>query len=417
MNDNSLKKSRVLYIFEAGLEYLISILVSGAFLAVVTKELGISDSLTGIISAFISLGCLFQLGSLFIRRNKVKRFVIWSSILNQILFMLIYVCPIVPIPRDIRTACFVLIIFTAYFIYNLAHPKKISWFMSLVPDKERGRFTAVKEITSLIAGTVFSFVMGEISDRFRAAGNMRGMFITGAVMIFALTVFHTLTMLFSIEPDSTKVRASSLKTGVLQIKNNKNVRKLTLMFVLWNIASYSTVSFYGSYQINELELPQSVIALLVAAGSISRIVCSVPMGSYADKTGFAKMLRLCLIIVCIAFGCAAFATPSTGLICFLLYYIFHGIAMSGINSALINLVFDYVDKEYRSDALAVTQAVAGVCGFIATLCVSPMVSFVQKEGNTLFGINVYAQQVTSVIAILFTVVTILYLHFNIVKKK
>ena len=50
-----------MYIFEAALEYLISILVPGSFLATITKELGISDSLTGILSSVISLGCLFQL--------------------------------------------------------------------------------------------------------------------------------------------------------------------------------------------------------------------------------------------------------------------------------------------------------------------------------------------------------------------
>ncbi len=50
-----------MYIFEAGPEYLISILVAGSFLATLTRELGISDGLTGILSSIISLGCLFQL--------------------------------------------------------------------------------------------------------------------------------------------------------------------------------------------------------------------------------------------------------------------------------------------------------------------------------------------------------------------
>ncbi len=48
-----------MYILEAALEYLISILVVGSFLATLTKELGMSDGLTGILSSVISLGCLF----------------------------------------------------------------------------------------------------------------------------------------------------------------------------------------------------------------------------------------------------------------------------------------------------------------------------------------------------------------------
>ena len=81
--DSSLKRSRLMYIFEAALEYLISILVTGSFLATITKELGISDSLTGILSSVISLGCLFQLLSLSVRRAKVKSFVMILSVIKR----------------------------------------------------------------------------------------------------------------------------------------------------------------------------------------------------------------------------------------------------------------------------------------------------------------------------------------------
>jgi hypothetical protein len=82
------KRSRLMCIFEAAIEYLISILVASSYLARLTKELGFSDGLTGILSNIISLGCLFQLLSLSLRRTKVKGFVIIFSIINQLLFML-----------------------------------------------------------------------------------------------------------------------------------------------------------------------------------------------------------------------------------------------------------------------------------------------------------------------------------------
>ena len=53
------KRGRFMYILEAALEYFIALLVAGSFLATLTKELGFSDSLTGILSSVISLGCLF----------------------------------------------------------------------------------------------------------------------------------------------------------------------------------------------------------------------------------------------------------------------------------------------------------------------------------------------------------------------
>ena len=88
---NSYKRSRLLYHAEAALEYLVALTVSGSFLAYLTASLGISDSLTGIISSIISLGCLFQLCSLFVRKKRFKSFVIWASMLNQLSFMMLYV--------------------------------------------------------------------------------------------------------------------------------------------------------------------------------------------------------------------------------------------------------------------------------------------------------------------------------------
>lgn len=60
MQEKILKRSRIMYILEAAIEYFISILVASSYLATLTKELGFSDSLTGILSWVISLGCFFN---------------------------------------------------------------------------------------------------------------------------------------------------------------------------------------------------------------------------------------------------------------------------------------------------------------------------------------------------------------------
>ena len=95
-----------MYIFEAALEYFISILVAGSYLATLTKELGFSDSLTGILSSVISLGCLFQLFSLLVRRKKVKAFVLIFSIINQLLFMLLYIIPLTNFEKHTKIVIF-----------------------------------------------------------------------------------------------------------------------------------------------------------------------------------------------------------------------------------------------------------------------------------------------------------------------
>ncbi len=180
MNNNKerlLKRGQLMYIFEATFEYFISILVAGSYLATLTKYLGFSDSLTGILSSIISLGCLFQLLSISVQKSRVKRFVILFSIINQLLFMLLYVVPLTSGSKPIRTVLFVIFIFLAYLIYNFVHPKKINWFMSLVDDSHRGDFTANKEMVSLVSGLGFTFLMGAVVDYFAEQNKIKTAFI------------------------------------------------------------------------------------------------------------------------------------------------------------------------------------------------------------------------------------------------
>ena len=173
MDEKLLKRSRLYYIIEAALEYFISILVAGTFLATLTNDLGFDTATTGVISSIISLGCVFQLIAMFVFRGRVKTPVIILSIFNQLLFTVLYVIPLLGGDEALKRTLFVIAIFVAYLVYNIAHPAKIDWLMSLVDDTRRGRFTATKEIVSLIGGTAFTFAMGFVIDYFEAKNEIQ----------------------------------------------------------------------------------------------------------------------------------------------------------------------------------------------------------------------------------------------------
>jgi len=414
VEDNKLKISRIMYILEAAFEYLITIPVTGSYLATLTGYIGMTDSLTGIMSSIVSLGCLFQLLSLLFHPKRVKAVVIALSIFNQMLFMLLYMVPFINVNTGTKNIIFIVLIILAYLIYNIAHPKKIAWLMSLVDDEKRGSFTANKEIVSLISGMVFTFVLGNVIDAFEAKGDMKAAFLLCMATIFVLTTLHTITMLFSVERN-TKSKKITFKSAFNTIKDKK-VLKITVVFVLWNIAYYSAFPFYGSYNIKELGFSLGFVSVITIISSFCRILVSRLWGKYADKNSFAKMIVWCMLIAMLGFLAASFSTPQTGKIFQTAYMVLNAVAMGGINSALINLVFDYTTPEHRSDALAVNQAFSGLAGFLSTLAASVLVTHIQKNSNTLFGVKIYAQQVMSLVAFCVTVVTVLYVYFAIVKK-
>ena len=410
-----IKRGQLMYICEAALEYLISILVAGSFLATLTGELGFSDSLTGILSSIISLGCVFQMLSVFIRRKRMKSFVIIMSMTNQVLFMLLYVIPVFEISGTVKTILFIVFIFSAYFIYNIAHPKKINWLMSLVDNEFRGVFTANKEIVSLISGMAFTYAMGAVIDYFSSRNEIRTAMVLSAVVIFVLMMLHTLTMVLTPEPEQPESEHRNMFKTMAEILGNRSVIQVTVVFVLFYISTYVATPFYGTYLIGELDLSLKMVSGLTIMSSIVRIAVSRFWGKYADRTSFGNMIQKCLLVLAFGYLFAVFATPVNGIVMFALYYMFYGAAMGGINSALINLIYDYVAMEKRADSLAVCQATSGISGFMATLIASAFVAFVQKSGNSLFGINVYAQQVVSVVAC--AVVMLAFVYVRMVFEK
>ena len=74
---------------QCAFEYFISLLVTDAFLAKLLAYIGISDSLIGIISSFISMAFVIQLMSIFLMRLKVstKKLVMIFDTLSIFFFM------------------------------------------------------------------------------------------------------------------------------------------------------------------------------------------------------------------------------------------------------------------------------------------------------------------------------------------
>lgn len=410
------KRNQRFFIIQSSLEGLTMVLIGGSFLATLTKELGFSDGLTGVLSSVISLGCLFQLLSILIRPKKLKSAIIITTMVNQLLFSLLYVFPFVNVSQKLKTVLFAVFLVGAHCLYNSLYPKKISWMLSVVDDNMRGRFTANKEVVALSASIVFSYTMGWLVDWFSARGQIKIAFSICCGVMLVLMLLHSLALCF-IEEKEIEHPLKSLKNDFFQLIKNKRVGQVITLYIIYHMGVYSCVPFFGTYQIKELGLSLSFITTLSIVGTILRIITSKPWGVYADRSSFAATIEKSFWVLAASYLCVVFATPSNGAVMFALYNILNCIAASGLMIALTNLVFDYVPQENRSDAMALSLALSGVAGFITTLCISPLIGGIQENGNRVFGLPMYAQQVVAVIGMLLVLGSALYVRVTLLKHK
>ena len=399
--------SRLCIIIEAALEYFISIMVTGAYLARITQSLGFSDSLTGILSSFVSMGCVFQLGAVVLFRStrRVRRPVFACQIINQLLLACVYLTPVLNLSQPQKTALFLVLFVCAYLLNNLYIPPKAGWLISLIPDHTRGAFTARKEMVSLLGGMIFTYLTGTLIDRMEAAGDQQMSFVAGGAAILILMFLHTLSLLPVRENASQEQKSVSVR----ELMHNRMYWLVVPVVLLWNVANGCATPYYGAYQIKELGFSMTYISVLSIVYSVVRIAASPLLGRMADRHSFIRMVTLCFIIAAAGFAVNCFTIPQNGKVFFMLYNALHAVSMAGINSSLTNLIYDYVKGESRRNALAISSALGGLLGFGSTCLMSPLVNRIQQNGNCLAGWKLYPAQAVSGIALLITLGLIVYL--------
>lgn len=280
-----------MYIIEAALEYFVSIAVSGAYLAYLATAIGISDALTGVLTSFVSLGCGFQILAVLLGGN-IKRNVTILHLINEAAFTLLYVTPFFPASSTAKTVIFTALMLIGFALNNVANPPKTDRFMKSVDKDKRGVFTANKEIASLISGMAFSLLLGYVIDGFKAAGNDRGAFATCGAVLGVITVLHAVTIISSKDlpeqsiaqteekltetAEASEETKNALKRGGLRAAlRDKNLMKVVRTIALWRIVQYSTVPFYGTYQIKELGFSMVFVSVLAIVYAVIPVVLDV----------------------------------------------------------------------------------------------------------------------------------------------
>ena len=147
-----------------------------------------------------------------------------------------------------------------------------------------------------------------------------------------------------------------------------------------------------------------------------RFALSRPFGYFSDKFTYANGLRLGFVVAAIAFAANIFATPDTRFL-IIVFTVLYGISGAGTSQNLLNISYSYVASRYFVQATAIKSSISGLCGFGASVLAGRLLSHIQQNGNTLFGIPVYGQQVLSAISLVLMVAAILFCKFVIEKQK
>ena len=417
----SYKRSRWAYTLECAFEYFIALLVSDVFLATLLSEMGIPDSVIGIISSLISFAFLFQLFSLFIVQHirNVKLVAVPIHLVSQMFFILLYLLPFFNIPHTLRTAVIIGCILLAYFGNYLVTSLIFNWGNSYVEPSNRAGFAARKEIISLLSGIIVSLSMGYAIDLFIENGNIKGGFILIAAVMLASSLcdFICLMLMKNQKREKTQGEKSEPFWQTVRILfSNKSYVYTVILHSIFNFGVHITSGFMGIYKTKDLLISVGVVQIINIAAALARAVFSMPIALYSSKKSYAKGIMLGMFIAALSFLFNIFSSPSHWWFV-ILYTVLYNISCAGTGQNMLNMLYSYVDKKYFVQASAIKSSVSGILGFLASVIGGYIVDAVQKNGNTVFGITVYAQQLLSAISLVFLIVGIVFVKLVLSRQR
>ncbi|MBQ7778941.1 MAG: MFS transporter [Clostridia bacterium] len=416
----SAKRSRLMYIIEAAFEYFVLLLIGGAYLAKLLSNMGIPDSTVGIISSVLSLAVFSQLISIFFvqKIRNVKKTVVPIHMLGQCLFTFLYLLPFLKLPTSVASLFVGGCLLIGYLCRSSVASIIYRWASSFVDPSRRASFSSAVSIVSLSSDIVVSFGASALFDYLcKTHGDHAGfLFLAILILVFNVVDLICLACMTNVKQEPEE-RAHTLKVSevIRMLFSNKSYICAIFAYALWCVGSGIFVGFIGIYQIKELGMSLTLIAGLGIGSSFAQMLSSKLIADYTDKRNYAYGLNLGFSIAAVATLCIVFTTPKIWWM-MIFYVLIYNSATVAIGQNSGNIAFNYVDSKYYVEAVAIMNSIGGICGFGASLIGASIFETVQKNGNQLFGIKVYGQQVLAVIAFFIIVIDILFTKLVLEKR-
>jgi len=414
------KTSRVAYIFYCAFDYFVGILISGSFLAKLLSHIGLSDSEIGIVSSFLSFAFLFQLMSIMfagkIRNTKLASLIFMA--VAQLLFMTLFLIPSFGLSRSVGSSMSKIIILLAYLAQYFISVFIGKWANSYVHPDNRGKFSAAKELISLIGGMLFTMFVSFGFDWFEKEKSIEHGFIFFAIMIFICSVLTFVSLMF-IKSDKSELaeeKSVSVKETILHMSGNKKFLRVMLVVTLFKCATYMTAGFLGIYQIKELGFALGTISIMSTVATVSRMLVTMPFGRFSDKTSFTNGMFVGFIILSCAYLVMIFTSPAARWL-MAIYLVLSAVSSAGTGQNSYNIMYKCVEQKYFVQANAITNVISGLLGFVASLAGGYVLGKVGSDGCMVLGFKMYGQQILAGISFAIALVTTAITYFAILRPE
>ena len=370
LSERDYQQSRLRLIFSGPTASMINILTAGSFFIGYLVYLGAGEQYCAIIGAIPQLGSILMMFSpyLFERLKHRKLLICLSCFLFRFSVSSVIFIPYLISGRAHRLTAIMILYTFGFLAAGFVTPGLSHWTLSVAPEKNRGRFLAVKDIASMSCISIVSIITGRMLDYFKVANkSMIGFSIMfGTALLLSCIDFILLSHIEEplIQREPVKLSLWQLiKTPLLDTKYNKMI----LFLVIWSFAVQFSISFIPIFMLSSLKLSYTFISSISVAGNVLGMITTYLWGHLADRTSWVHLLKINGFIIALCYLGWSFVTPGNAMILVLILQI----AMTCCNGAFMmasaNLQFNLSPVTGKTAYLGVTSAVSYVISFLGAI--------------------------------------------------
>lgn len=327
-----IKQALTLFNWNVGLRsvYDYVCMVTGFLFIDYALSLGISKEMTGLFPAFVNLGGVLQLASLWIYNDVRRRKAFTLSLCYlEIIFTALAIIAGLFVPPQARLPVLAGLILLGVAASSLTRPTMDAWLASSIPERLRGRYLGIRYMVMSAVGAVGIYGIGTLAQRIPrndTAGFALLLLVGclfGATAIFFL---HRIPMPHAENADAFHWR------DLVDVLRNRPYIRFVLGMLIYEIPFFIGPVYYQVFYLRVLYMKESVISLVMVGYLAVKILLSPLFGRLVDRLGVRRLTLLVTPSYMLTFLGYMFCGPRNAWLIFILW------ALAGVGDGAFGVI-------------------------------------------------------------------------------
>jgi len=337
-------------------------------------QVGVLSSMVGLLSPSAQI-----LGSRMMEKHSRKRILV-SGVFLQALMWLSFLSLGLLFISNIALFLLPILLILFYMIYltfgNVAGPSWFSLMGDIVPEDQRGRYFARRNLITLAIALASTLVISFALDYSKTSGYL----LYGFCIVFIVALIcrsisaRYLSKHYYPSFPFEKSQHISLTQFIKDIPK-ENFGHFTLFVAFINFGQMIAGPFFSVYMLQDLNFDYTIFTIINLSASLFGLLIFPLIGKFSDKFGNIEILRVGAIMLPIIPLLWLFSNPPV-LYLILVPQLISGVGWTTFNLAASNFIYDSVPSQKRGLYVAYYNFIIGIGIFFGGLTGSFILSYI-----------------------------------------